>query len=370
MYIICFCQSLYIVIIPQNVKLFNIKFTKYIFTNPLKYSILKGARTFAECFSVSAEPPTVRRRLILKGVIELRKKLWILTVLLFIISTADTFLSPQTARPQSVTAETPLQPPPEATFSVEISSEPIFADYQTDRFVAHRGLSDHAPENTMPAFELAGKSGFWGIETDIIETLDGVFMCMHDDELDRTTTGTGDVLSYTYSELMSFDVDYGNDIEDYPGLKIPTMIEYLNMCVIYNCVPVIEIKKINDYEAFLKTIEESGLINRCIISGGIEDLLKIRELNTDIPLMVVGYSNKPYTFYTELIQQLPENSGILYDYHSVDQAVVDELHSMGLIAGVWTLDSGEEAAQYMSYGVDFVVTNHIPGLNHMINENE
>lgn len=300
----------------------------------------------------------------------MRKKLWILTVLLFVFAAADSFLSPQTVRQQSATAQTPLITPAGDTLSVEISTEPIFADYQTDRFAAHRGLSDHAPENSMPAFELAGKSGFWGIETDITETLDGVFMCMHDDELDRTTTGTGSVTDYTYTELMQFDIDFGNDIEDYSHLKIPTMVEYLNICVLYDCVPVIEIKKINNYGAFLDTIKESGLFDRCIISGGIEDLKKIRELNTSIPLMVVGYSNKPYTFYTDLIRQLPGNSGILYDYHSVDEAVVGELHSQGLIAGVWTLDSGEEAAQYMGYGVDFVVTNHIPGLNHMINTNE
>lgn len=301
-----------------------------------------------------------------EGVIELRKKLWILTVLLFLICIADTLLSPQTVREKA--AESQVVPPQSRSFTV--SSDPIFNDYQTDRFVAHRGLSDHAPENTNPAFELAGKAGFWGIETDIIETLDGVFMCMHDDELDRTTTGTGDVLSYTYSELMNFDVDYGNDIQDYPHLKIPTMIEYLNTCVIYDCIPVIEIKKINDYENFLKTIEDSGLINRCIISGGIEDLKKIRELNTTIPLMVIGYSNKPYTFYTDLIQQLPDNSGILYDYHVVNQDVIQELHNKGLLAGVWTLNTGEEAAEYISYGVDFVVTNHIPGLKHMINDKE
>ena len=159
-------------------------------------------------------------------------------------------------------------------------------------------------------------------------------MCMHDDDLDRTTTGTGAVLDYTYSELMDFDIDYGNDIQDYPNLKIPTLIEFLNTCIIYKCIPVIEIKKINDPAALLSTIEECGMLNRCIISGGIEDLKSIRALNTNIPLMVVGYSNKPYTFYTDLIQQLPENSGILYDYHSVDKAVVDELREKGIKAGL------------------------------------
>lgn len=285
---------------------------------------------------------------------------------------ADTAFSPKQAEniSQVVDVNTIQATPSDNFMNIEISTEPIFTGYQTDRFVAHRGLSDHAPENSIPAFELAGKAGFWGIETDIIETMDGVFMCMHDDTLERTTTGEGDILNFTYSELMEYDIDYGNDVGKYDHLKIPTMIEFLNVCVIYDTIPVIEIKKINNYSSFIKTIEESGLINRCIISGGIEDLLKIREINSSIPLMVIGYSNKDYTFYTDLIQQLPNNSGILYDYHSVDKNVVDILHSKGLLAGVWTLDTGEEARQYMDYGVDFVVTNHIPGLNHMINENE
>ena len=49
---------------------------------------------------------------------------------------------------------------------------------------------------------------------------------------------------------------------------------------------------------------------------------------------------------------------------------MDEVHSMGLLIGVWTLDTAEEAVKYRDFGVDFVVTNHIPGLNHMINRNE
>lgn len=299
----------------------------------------------------------------------MRKKLWVIMLILLVVAITDSITEKNNKVDESLITQNVVQTAPaEQTYIVP--TDPIFKQYETNRFVAHRGLSDHAPENTIPAFELAGKAGFWGIETDIIETIDGVFMCMHDDDLDRTTTGTGAVLDYTYSELMDFDIDYGNDIQDYPNLKIPTLIEFLNACIIYKCIPVIEIKKINDPEALLSTIEECGMLNRCIISGGIEDLKNIRALNTEIPLMVVGYSNKPYTFYTDLIQQLPENSGILYDYHSVDKAVVDELHSKGLLAGVWTLDTGEEAAKYVSYGVDFVVTNHIPGLSHMINENE
>lgn len=250
-----------------------------------------------------------------------------------------------------------------------VSAEPIFGG-EGSRFVAHRGYSNGAPENTVPAFELAGENGFWGIETDIQESSDGVFMCMHDDDINRTTDGGGAISDYTYAELMDFNIISGSNAEYYDDLKIPTMTEFLNECVIYDCVPVIEIKSIRNFDAFLETIYVSGLKDRCIITGGIRDLVEIRARNSTIPLMPIGYSNKEYTYYLDLISQLTENRGILYNYPVVDRQVVETLHSQGIYCGVWVLDTVEQAEQYLSYGVDFVVTNEIPSLDHMVNENE
>ena len=78
-----------------------------------------------------------------------------------------------------------------------VSTEPVFGD-NNRKFVAHRGYSNGAPENTVPAFELAGENGFWGIETDIQESADGVFMCMHDEDIERTTDSGGAIGDYTY----------------------------------------------------------------------------------------------------------------------------------------------------------------------------
>ena len=192
-------------------------------------------------------------------------------------------------------------------------------------------------------------------------------MCIHDEDINRTTDAGGAIADYTYNELMNFNVTGGENAQYYDNLKIPTMVEFLNACVIYNCVPVIEIKSIKNYDAFLETIYASGLKDRCIITGGIQDLLEIRARNNTIPLMPIGYSNKEYTYYLDLVSQLTENRGILYNYPVVDANVVNKLHEQGIYCGVWVLDTAEQAEQYLSYGVDFVVTNEIPSLDHMIN---
>lgn len=250
-----------------------------------------------------------------------------------------------------------------------INPEDIF-ESKKERFVAHRGFSDHAPENSIPSFERAGKAGFWGIETDIIESADGVFMCMHDETLDRTTTGTGDLNDYTYSELMKFHIDFGNDVSAFETLKIPTMIEFLNNCVIYDCVPVIEIKEITDYKGFLETIKNSGLYKRSIITGGLDDLKAIRALDKEVLVMLVAYATLDYSAYEPLLVELGENSGILLNAPLITKEIAADLHNRGYRIGAWTLDTPDDARKYISLGADFVVTNNIPGLNHMINENE
>lgn len=293
----------------------------------------------------------------------MRKILWLLAAALFIggiVVKCTVKDKPEGALPEGENA---------AAETYTVSTDPIFGDDRR-KFVAHRGYSNGAPENTVPAFELAGENGFWGIETDIQESADGIFMCMHDETLDRTTDAGGEISDYTYEQLMEFNIISGTNAEYYSELKIPTMIEFLNTCVIYNCVPVIEIKSVKNYDAFLETIYNSGLRDRCIITGGIQDLMKVRSRNNTIPLMPIGYSNKEYTYYIDLVSQLTENRGILYNYPVVDGQVVKTLHNQGIYCGVWSLDTAEEAEKYLSYGVDFVVTNEIPSLDYMINTNE
>lgn len=248
----------------------------------------------------------------------------------------------------------------------------VFDGDNTNRFVAHRGYSNYAPENSIPAFELAGKIGFWGIETDICETSDGQFVCMHDEDLDRTTDGTGNINEYTLEEINQFKIDTGNYVNSSENLNIPTFDEFLAICSKYDCVPVIEIKSVSNYDTFLSTVIASGLETHCIITGDIEALKEIRARNTIIPLMTIGYSPAPYTDNLAYIAELSENRGILYNYPQVDKEAIDIIHSQNILCGVWSVDNSETAKQYIDFGVDFVVTNEIPArINKMmINENE
>lgn len=294
----------------------------------------------------------------------IRRKLWILTLLLFALGTFVPKVFPNTDAANVIAT-------PTGQMNTDNSSSLNVLDEEGDKFVAHRGYSGYAPENSIPAFELAGKTGFWGIETDIIETIDNQFICMHDETLDRTTDGEGDAEMYTLEQLGQYTIDSGNYLRMSNNLKIPTLDEYLDICKKYGCVAVVEIKNVRNFDLFLSVIYSRELQNRCIITGSLEDIKEVRARNADIPVMTIGYSPAPYTDNLSQIAEIPDNRGILYNFPQVDKTAIDILHSQHIYCGVWSVDTAEDAERYIEYGADFVVTNEIPArLTHMINENE
>lgn len=91
---------------------------------------------------------------------------------------------------------------------------------------AHRGCSQRYPENTLLAFEKAAQiKGLTGIELDIQLTKDGHIVVCHDEKVDRTTDGTGELRSFTLNELKKLRIDAGNGKYE----KIPTIDEVLDL---------------------------------------------------------------------------------------------------------------------------------------------
>ena len=59
--------------------------------------------------------------------------------------------------------------------------------------MAHRGNRILCPENTLASFRQALQDGADLLETDLHLTADNVFVCIHDETLDRTTDAAGPV---------------------------------------------------------------------------------------------------------------------------------------------------------------------------------
>ena len=89
--------------------------------------------------------------------------------------------------------------------------------------MAHRGNRVACPENTLAAFRRALVDGADIIETDLHLTADGVFVCIHDATVDRTTNGHGPVAEMTLAQMKSLSASYGR--AEFQGEQVPTLAE-------------------------------------------------------------------------------------------------------------------------------------------------
>ena len=138
--------------------------------------------------------------------------------------------------------------------------------------IAHRGASGHAPENTLPAFELAVQQGADAFELDVRLTADDVLVVLHDATLQRTTGNRLSVASQTLAQLRqadagaSFSPDAGRS---FPfrgaGLVVPTLAEVLEA---FPEVPVlVDIKEARAQAAVRQLLLETRAADRCVVAS-------------------------------------------------------------------------------------------------------
>lgn len=130
--------------------------------------------------------------------------------------------------------------------------------------INHRGYNRVAPENTLPAFRLSAVHNFDAVETDLRESSDGYFVLCHDETVDRTSNGTGNVADKTLEQLKALDFGSWKSAE-YAGTKIPTLAEALDCCYNLGINLVIEIKYSITYakvKEMLALIEEKRMTRR------------------------------------------------------------------------------------------------------------
>jgi glycerophosphoryl diester phosphodiesterase len=92
---------------------------------------------------------------------------------------------------------------------------------------AHRATEVGFPENSLLAIQNAIDLGIEMVEIDIRETKDGELVLMHDASITRTTSGTGNVSSYTLQEIKQFNLKQDNG--SLTTQKIPTLKEVFDL---------------------------------------------------------------------------------------------------------------------------------------------
>jgi glycerophosphoryl diester phosphodiesterase len=95
--------------------------------------------------------------------------------------------------------------------------------------IGHRGAAAAAPENTLISLRTARRLGARWVEFDVKLTRDGVPVLLHDDRLDRATSGRGRVRDLTLDALQALDAGawFG---PGFAGERVPTFATALALC--------------------------------------------------------------------------------------------------------------------------------------------
>jgi glycerophosphoryl diester phosphodiesterase len=129
--------------------------------------------------------------------------------------------------------------------------------------VAHRADWRSEPENSIPAIESAIKLGVDMVEIDLKKSKDGVLMLMHDETLDRTTTGKGKPSDYTWAELQKLTLK--NEHGGPTRLRIPTFEQC--MLTAKGRVMVNIDKGYEYYQEAYDVLEKTGTVDHAVIKS-------------------------------------------------------------------------------------------------------
>ena len=234
--------------------------------------------------------------------------------------------------------------------------------------IAHRGASGLAPENTLPAFELAVRQGADALELDVRLTRDGAAVVIHDATLERTTDRSGPVLAHTLAELRMADAgarftrDRGRT---FPfrgtGVHIPTLAEVLWT---FPKVPVlVEVKEPEVQEAVRRVLLQEDAAGRCVPAS--EHGAALQTFRAP-PFVIGACAGDIAQLYWAVMfrRRLPQPG---YRLLSVPQRhrglpvptsrFVAAARSLGCPVHVWTVNDAATARRLWARGVAGIVTD-------------
>ncbi len=241
------------------------------------------------------------------------------------------------------------------TFSGEFGPFGHYFDREI-KSIAHRGYSNTAPENTLPAYILAKEKGFSFVECDIAFTKDGIAVLLHDATIDRTSNGSGNISELTYEELLKYDFGSWKNSK-YKGTKIPTFEEFITLCKELGLHPYIEIKNDATYtqeqvKSLVDIVEKYGMEDSCSwISFNITYLEYVKNVDDTARLGFVSSKNVTQSLINPVLALQTGKNEVFLDisYNMLNENNAMLVIANGLALETWTVDNTNDIKQRPKY---------------------
>ncbi len=211
--------------------------------------------------------------------------------------------------------------------------------------IGHRGAKGYVSENTFFSFQKALDLGVDGIELDVHLSSDEKVMIIHDETIDRTTSGKGFVNHFTSSELNHFG--------------IPTLAEVLDL-IDKKCFVNIEIKDENATKYVLDIIhmyifDKKWNLNLFQISSFDWNVLQLchsEERRISIGVLTENSIENALAFAKKI------NAFSINPYFKLlNSENVLQMHQNGFKIFPWTVNNKEDITFVKSLNVDGIISD-------------
>ena len=226
-----------------------------------------------------------------------------------------------------------------------------------------KGLLNY-PENCLETIQYINDSISAIYEVDIAQTKDGKLVLMHDNSIDRTTSGSGLVSNMTYKELQRFNLldEFGNET----NFKIPLFEDVLKWCKQNNVILTIDLKRSVSQKTVVKAIREAKAEDiSIIITYDIDQAKTAYDLAPDLLLSVSARNNDE--FDRLLKTNIPTNNMLAFTGTRLSEpSLYKRLHEKNIVCMLGTLGNldgqakarGDKLYQvWKNIGVDVIATD-------------
>jgi glycerophosphoryl diester phosphodiesterase len=238
---------------------------------------------------------------------------------------------------------------------------------------AHRGVSSHAPENTLAAFQLALEHNADGIELDAKLSADQQVVVIHDQSVDRTTGSTGVVRHLPLKVLKKLDVGQFFSPQ-FTGERIPTLDEVFQAIGDKLLINVELTNYMSTKDALPEKVAElvqKYALENCVLFSSFlpSNLTRIHDLLPDSPIALLalpGIEGK--LARSSISRKISPN--IIHPHHSdVTLRLKNREKAAGRRVHPWTVNSVTEMERLFELQVDGIITDD-PRLARQILENQ
>jgi glycerophosphoryl diester phosphodiesterase len=212
--------------------------------------------------------------------------------------------------------------------------------------VGHRGAAGVLPENTLKGFRYAIELGCHYVECDVHLTCDERLVVMHDETVDRTTTGSGRIRELAFAAIRVLDAGEGE--------QVPTLDEVL--ATVQGKVRLLcELKGEGVEDAAVDAVRANGMEKDVVFTSfQRERIQRVKERNEALHIGAI-FGNPTDDDISRALDMGVAGVGVYYK--NLRMKTVEQVRGAGVDIRAWNPDTLAEQKAMIALGVTGVSTN-------------